>query len=78
MIYHDTSNVSEGIKVNKANELKECDVRRYCDFLNKVFKFQTYVCNGCHNLLLVFINLDDIAILNINSDDYRDRYYYQN
>ena len=78
MIYHDRSNVSEGIKVNKENELKECDVCHYCHFLNKVFKFQTYVYNGCHNLLLVFINLDDIAILNINSDDYRYWYYYRN
>ena len=78
MIYYDVSNVSEGINVNKANELTECDVCHYCHFLNKGFKSQTYVCNGCHNLLLVFINLDHIAILNINSDDYRYRYYYRN
>ena len=78
MIYYDVSNVSEGINVNKANELTECDVCHHCHFLNKGFKSQTYVCNGCHNLLLVFINLDHIAILNINSDDYRYRYYYRN
>ena len=71
MIYYDRSNVSEGINVNKANELKECDVCHYCHFLNKGSKFQTYVCNGWHNISLVFINLDDIAILKINSDDYR-------
>ena len=29
-----------------------------------------HVCNGCHDLLLMFINIDDIATLNINSVNY--------
>lgn len=33
-------------------------------------KFQTYVYNGCHNVLIIFMNLRDIArdiaIVNIN------------
>ena len=29
-----------------------------------------HVCNGCHDLLMMFINLDDIATLNINSVNY--------
>ena len=33
-------------------------------------KFQTYACNSCHDLLMMFINFDDIAILNINGVDY--------
>ena len=32
------------------------------------FKFQPDVCNRCHNLLMMYMNLSDIAILKINSD----------
>ena len=38
--------------------------------LNKGFKFQPNVCNRCHNLLMISMNLGDIAILNIKSTDY--------
>ena len=30
-----------------------------------MFKFQPYVRNGCHDVLMMSMNLDDIAILNI-------------
>ena len=34
-------------------------------------KFQMYVSSGCHDLLMMSTNIDHIAILNINSVDYR-------
>ena len=34
-------------------------------FLNKGFKFQPNASNRCHNLLLMSMNLSDIAILNV-------------
>ena len=43
----------------------------YWYFLNKEFKFQPNVCNGCHDLLMMSMNLSGIAILNIKSADYR-------
>ena len=42
----------------------------YWYFLNKSFKLQPNVCNECHDLLMVYINLSDIAILNIKGADY--------
>ena len=33
--------------------------------------FQSYVCNKCHDLLMMSINLRDNAILNIKGSDYR-------
>ena len=39
-------------------------------FLNKVFKFQPNVWNGCHNLLMVSMNLSNIATLKIKGSDY--------
>ena len=43
----------------------------YWYFLNKVFKFQSNVCNGCHDLLMMSMNLSDIAILNVKGSNYR-------
>ena len=54
--------LSEGIDINKA-------ICHYWYFLNKEFNFQPYVCNRCHDLLLISINLSDIAVLNIKSSD---------
>ena len=50
---------------------KECDTCHYWYFLNYSFKFQRNVCNRCHDLLMMSMNLSDIAILNIKGSDYR-------
>ena len=71
MLYYDRINVSEEIDANKTSKSKECDVCHYCYFLDKGFKFQTHVCNGCHDLLMMPTNLNDIVILTINGFDYR-------
>ena len=71
MLYYDRIDVSEGIYFNKASSSKECDTCHYSHFLNYNFKFQPNVCNRCHDLLMMFINLSDIAILNIKGSDYR-------
>ena len=52
MLYYNRIEVSEGIDVNKTSESKECDVCHYWYFLNKSFKCQPNVCNGCHDLLM--------------------------
>ena len=71
MIYYDRIDVSEGIDVNKTSASKECDICHYWYFLNYSFKFQPNVCNRCHDLLMMSVNLSDIAILNIKSSDCR-------
>ena len=71
MLYYDRIDVSEGIDVNKTRESKECDICHYWYFLDKGFKFQPDVCNGCHDILIMSMNLSDIAILNIHSADHR-------
>ena len=55
MLYFGRIDVSEGIDINKISD----------------FKFQPNVCNGCHDLLMMPMNLSDIAILNIKGSDYR-------
>ena len=37
-------------------------------FFNHGFKFQDFVCNGCHGLTILCLNLSDITVRNV---DYR-------
>ena len=71
MLYYDRINISEGIDVNKTSASNECDICHYWYFLNFSFKFQSNACNRCQDLLMMSINLSDIAILNIKDSDYR-------
>ena len=70
MIYYERIDVSEGIDVNKTSASKGCDVCHYWYFLNYSFKFQPNICNRCHNLLMMSVNVSDIAILNIKACDH--------
>ena len=71
MLYYDRINVSEGADVNKTSTSKECDICQYWYFLNFSFTFQPNVCNSGHDLLMMSINLSDVAFLNIKgSSDY--------
>ena len=64
MLYYDKIDVFEEIDINKTSASKERDI------CHKGLKFQWYVCNGCHDVLMMSLNLDNIAILNINDTDY--------
>ena len=63
MVPYGRINVFEGIDINKTSASKECDVSHYWYFLDKRYKFQPYVCNGCHDVLVMSMNLGDIPIL---------------
>ena len=70
MLYYDRIDLSEEIDVKKTSALKECDVSHYSYFLNYSFKFQPNTCNRCHDLLMMSINLNNIATLNIKVSDH--------
>ena len=70
MLYHYRIDTFEGIDVNKTSASKERDTCHYCYFLNYSFKFQQNICNRSHDLLMMYVNLSDIAILNIKGSDY--------
>ena len=67
MLYYDRIDLSEEINVNKPSPSNVC---HYWYFLNYSFKFQSNVCNRCHDLLMISINLSNIAILNMKGSDY--------
>ena len=69
MLCFDQIDLSEGIDPAKSNNSNECVVYHYC-FFNRWFKYQFFVCNGCHDLLMPFVNISDIAIVVVKGFDY--------
>ena len=61
MLYYHRIDGSEGIYINKTSASKECDICHCWYFLNKRFKFQPHVCNRCHDLLTMSMNLSNVA-----------------
>ena len=63
--------VSEGIEINKTNKLKECMLCHCQYFKDLGYKFQPYLCNGCHAVSTMAYELKNIALLNAKGVDYR-------
>ena len=45
-------------------------------FLDKGFKYEPYLCNGCHDLMEEAMNFNDVAIVPIKRNDYRIHFWY--
>ena len=43
----------------------------YWYFKDTGYKYESYVCNGCHDLSMVVYDLNDFMILNIKGVDHR-------
>ena len=71
MLQSERIDVSEGIDINKSNESKECMICHYWYFKDIGYKYELYVCNGCHDLSMMIYDLDDFMIVNIKGVDYR-------
>ena len=50
MLEYDRIDISKAIDINKTNASKECDMCHLI-FLDKSFKCDQYICNGCHDLM---------------------------
>ena len=44
--------------------------------LDKGFKYEPYLCNGCHELMQKDMNFNDAAIVSIKRNDYRIHFWY--
>ena len=71
MLCFNRIDVSEEIDVNKTGESKDCGICHYWYLLDKVFQFQSDVCIGCHDLLMMSMHLNNIANLKVKGADYR-------
>ena len=71
MLRYDRIDVSEGIDFNKTNKSKECMLCHYWCFKDLGYKFQPYLCNGCHAVSIMAYEIKNIAILNAKDINYR-------
>ena len=71
MLQYKKITVSEGIGINKTSLSKECTLCHYWYFKDFGFKFETNVCNKCHDVLMTAYELKNIAILNVKGVDSR-------
>ena len=69
MLYYDRIDKREGIDLDKSNNSKEWIIC-HCCFFNHRYKFQDSVCNCCHDLAMLNVNMSDIAISTIKNLDY--------
>ena len=55
------------------HECKECKECMIChDWLfNHGFKSQDYVCNGCNDLSMLYLDISDVAIITVKNVGYR-------
>ena len=60
--------LSEGIDHAKGNNHKECIICHYW-FFNHRFKYQNFICNGCHDLTMLCLNISDTAIIIVKGVD---------
>ena len=68
--------ISEGIDVNKTNLSKKCDICHYWYFKDIGFKYETYLCNGCHDLMQKAMSFNNIAIVYVKGSAYRIHFWY--
>ena len=65
MLEYDRVDLLERSDINKTNPPTECNICHYWYFLDKNFKYQPYLCIGCHDLMQKAINFNDVAIVSI-------------
>ena len=69
MLHYDRIDISKEIDLTKSNKSKEYIICHYLSF-NNGFKFQDYICNGCHDLIMLSVNISGIAIFTVKNVDY--------
>ena len=69
-MHYDSIDLSEGNDVVSSNNSKECIICDYW-FFNHGFKFRDSVCNGCHDLTMLCLSINDITIVTVKDVDYR-------
>ena len=68
--------ISEGTDVNKMSASKECDIFHYWYFKDIDFKYEQYLCNGCHDLMQKAMSFNNVAIVYVKGSAYRIHFWY--
>ena len=76
MLEYDRIAISEGIDVNKTSLSKECDICHYRYFKDIGFKYESYLWNGCHDLMEKAMSFKNVAVVYVKRNAYRIHFLY--
>ena len=76
MLEYDRTDISEGTHDKKLSASKECDICHYWYFKDIDFKYEPYLCNGCHDLMQKAMSFNDVAIVYVKGSAYRIHFWY--
>ena len=76
MLEYNRIDISEEIDVNKTILSKECDICHYWYFRDVGFKYEPYLCNGCHDLMQRTMNFNNVAIVYFQGNACRIHFWY--
>ena len=69
-------NISEGIDIKKTSASKECKICHYWYVRDIGFTYEPYLWNGCHGLMQKAVSFDNIAIVYVKGNAYRNHFWY--
>ena len=71
MLEYDRIDISEGTDINKTTASNECDVCHYWYFTDIGFKYESYLCNSCHDLMQKAMSFNDTVVVYVKGRAYR-------
>ena len=76
MIEYDRIDLDEGIDINQTSSSRECWLCHFWYFLDKNFNYQRNLCDGCHDISVKAISMQNIAIIYHGGNAYRVNYIF--
>ena len=77
MLEYKRIDASERTDVNRmSNKSKECDICHNWYFLDKNFTYESYLCNGCHDLMQKTASFNNVAVLSVKRSDYKIKFCF--
>ena len=76
MLEYKRIDISEGNDINKTNLSKQCNICHYWYFKNIGFKYEPYLCNGCHDLMQKAMSFNNIAVVYVKGNAYKIHFCY--
>ena len=79
MLEYDRFDISEGIDINKCEETyRRCSLCKFYYFLDKNFSYGPFLCNGCYDMSLKAVSMQNLAITNHNGNHYHVNFAFIN
>ena len=72
MLEYDRIDISEGNDIKKRKETsRECNLCKFYYFLDKNFNYGPYLFDGCYDMSMKAVSMQNLAIIDHNGNHYR-------